>query len=312
MVLCIETGEDNVPFIQLGTHQLRLDLEELNEEEKERAVEEIREIPENIEHGLKKLRQLIEAEKSLYVPLDNDSFLIKFLRPCKFQPELAFKFIKRFYKFKVKHPNYGINITPQCVRKVFDDQVFSFLPTRTSSGCRVMVINSGAKWNPKEVKLEDMFKAVMVTIEIAMLEPKTQLAGVHVIIDLAGLSLVHICQFSPQTAKLILDWVQDCAPVRLKGIHLINQPYIFNILYQMFKPFLGEKLKKCLFFHGTDKKSLTEKISEESLPPYYGGTADIPDFPGRLFSDMLFFYERDFEVFNTYGYVTKKEKAQEN
>ncbi|KAJ8911533.1 hypothetical protein NQ315_005903, partial [Exocentrus adspersus] len=234
-------------------------------------------------------------EKDLYVPVDDDAFLIKFLRPCRFQPELALKFIRRFYKFKVKHPTYGVNITPHSVRKVFDDQVFCFLPTRTVTGSRIMIINSGVKWNPKEVKLEDMFRAVMVAIEIAMLEPKTQLAGAHVIIDLTGLSLVHICQFSPQTAKLILDWVQDCAPVRLKGIHLINQPYIFNMLYQIFKPFMGEKLKKCLFFHGTNMKSLTEKISAESLPAYYGGTADIPDFPGSLFSDMLFYYQKDFE-----------------
>lgn len=67
MVLCIETGEDNVPFIQLGTYQLRLDLEELNEEEKERAAEEIRETPENIEYGLKKLRQLVEGKLSLFL-----------------------------------------------------------------------------------------------------------------------------------------------------------------------------------------------------------------------------------------------------
>lgn len=48
----------------------------------------------------------------------------------------------------------------------------------------------------------------MVAIEIAMLEPKTQLGGVHVILDITGLSLNHIAQFSPQMAKLILDWVQ--------------------------------------------------------------------------------------------------------
>lgn len=61
MVLCIEIGKDNVPFIQLGTHQMRLDLEELNEEEKERAVEEIKETLENVEYGVKKFRQLIEG-----------------------------------------------------------------------------------------------------------------------------------------------------------------------------------------------------------------------------------------------------------
>lgn len=57
----------------------------------------------------------------------------------------------------------------------------------------------------------------MVIIEIAMLEPKTQLAGVHVILDFTGLSLVHVYEFSPLTAKLILDWVQ----VSLKFIYRV-------------------------------------------------------------------------------------------
>lgn len=48
----------------------------------------------------------------------------------------------------------------------------------------------------------------MVAIEIAMLEPKTQFGGVHVILDFDGLSINHVGQFSPVLAKVILDWVQ--------------------------------------------------------------------------------------------------------
>lgn len=65
-----------------------------------------------------------------------------------------------------------------------------------------------AKWKPKEVTLVDMFRSIMVAIEIAMMEPKTQVGGVNVIIDLEGLSLTHVYQFSPSMAKLIVDWVQ--------------------------------------------------------------------------------------------------------
>ncbi|KAG5886523.1 hypothetical protein JTB14_024176 [Gonioctena quinquepunctata] len=309
MLIRVETGSDNVPFIQLGSHQMRLDLEELCGKDKQRAEKELKETQENIRNGLTKLREILDAEKGLNFPLEDESFLLKFLRPCRFNPENAAKIVKRFYRFKIKHPKYGINITPHSVRHVFDAEVFKFLPTRTSTGARIMITNCGSKWNPKEVTLEDMFRAVMVAIEIAMLEPKTQLGGVHVILDTAGLSLIHVYQFSPQTAKLILDWVQECNPARLKGIHIINQPFIFNMAFAIFKPFLGEKLKKMLFFHGTNRESLAEKISPESLPECYGGVADIPDYPGSLFSDMLFYYERDFEVFNTYGYVTTKAKA---
>lgn len=59
MVLCIETGEDNIPFIQLGSHQFRLDLEELIGDDKKRAEEEIRETPDNVQYGLNNFRELL-------------------------------------------------------------------------------------------------------------------------------------------------------------------------------------------------------------------------------------------------------------
>ncbi|ENN77440.1 hypothetical protein YQE_06264, partial [Dendroctonus ponderosae] len=316
MPICVETDNDGVPFVTLGSHQLRLDLEEISGEFEERAKTELLETPERIQEGLKKFRELINAEKGLNLPIDDDKFLLKFLRPFKCNAEQAFKMMKKFYRFKVKNPKYGgLHVTPEGVRHVFDSEVFMFLPTRSLYGGRIMIINAGTKWKPKEVPLVDMFRSIMVSIEIAMMEPKTQVGGANVIIDLEGLSLTHVYQFSPSMAKLIVDWVQptwlqECAPVRLRGIHIINQPYLFSMLYALFKPFLGEYLKKRLSFHGTDYKSLCDKIGESSLPRKFAGTADIPDYPGSIFSEMLFYYQNKFQDFYNYGYIAELNDIQ--
>lgn len=62
MDIKLSEGEDGVPFIKLGEGMLRLDLEELDEAYQERSRIELRETPENIAHGLEKLKELIKGK----------------------------------------------------------------------------------------------------------------------------------------------------------------------------------------------------------------------------------------------------------
>lgn len=64
------------------------------------------------------------------------------------------------------------------------------------------------KWDTKIVNMMDYLRAILLVTEIGMMEPKTLIAGVHVILNLKGMSLHHIYQVSPFTAKLITDLVQ--------------------------------------------------------------------------------------------------------
>lgn len=108
--------------------------------------------------------------------------------------------------------------------------------------------------------------------------------------------------------------------MRLKGVHIVNNSYIFNMLFAIFKPFIREKLRKrvsrsaelqiCLsslranldlslslqiFFHGKDWKSLTSHIDASALPPKYGGTATYELPPGKLLGEFFECYAKDYE-----------------
>lgn len=135
-----------------------------------------------------------------------------------------------------------------------------------------------------------------------MLEPETQVCGAVVIFDMDGLSLNQVWQFTPAFARRIVDFLQESMPLRLKGLHVINQPKIFNMVFAMFKPFLKEKLRNRIYFHGSDQSSFHKHISPECLPTHYGGTLSIPRVRGDQWYELLMQCDKEYEAINSFGY----------
>lgn len=303
----IKFDENKVPYIDLGRdYFVRLENDEFTDpKSKEKAARELRETPDVVPEAIKELRAKLQAEESLHVPIDDDSFLLKFLRPCKFYPASAFALIQRYYRFKHKHPKQCDNLVPATVQHVYDEGLLYFQPLRDQNGCRILVLEVGKKWKPSKVSLDDLFRALQVALEAGMDEPRTQLNGAIVILDMDGLSFSQIVQFTPRFAAMAVEWVQECTAVRLKAVHVVNNSYLFNMLFTIFKPFLSDKLKKRIKFHNKDWKSLTSDVDPACLWPRYGGTLDVEEYDGRLIGELLTYYQKEYEDANSYGYTKK-------
>lgn len=66
--------------------------------------------------------------------------------------------------------------------------------------------------------------------------------------------------------------------MKIKAIHIVNQSWIFDMIYNCFKPFLDERMKKRIFFHGDDMESLHQHIDPKHLPKKYGGVHEDYDY----------------------------------
>ncbi|XP_043466272.1 alpha-tocopherol transfer protein-like isoform X2 [Leptopilina heterotoma] len=303
--IMLSTDVEELPSIKVGNFVLQFELGPPSPEIQEVAREELRESPELQKEAVSRLQELLRAEPDLHCPLDNEAWLIRFLRPCKYYPESASKLVKNYYSFKVKHSNVYLGLKPSNERNIFEHNILTVLPNRDQHGRRILIIELGKKWKHNKCSLDEVFKGCVLYLEAAMLEPTSQIAGAVVIFDMDGLSLQQTWQFTPPFAKRIVDWLQDAVPLRIKNIHIINQPYIFNVVFNLFKPFLREKLKSRIIFHGTDRKSLHQHMSPKCLPSCYGGTLEIPTISGPQWLELLLKCDKEFDAINSYGYKKK-------
>uniref|UniRef100_A0A182JFZ5 CRAL/TRIO N-terminal domain-containing protein n=1 Tax=Anopheles atroparvus TaxID=41427 RepID=A0A182JFZ5_ANOAO len=141
----LKFDDHKVPYLDLGSgYRIALESNEYTDAiSKEKAARELRETPDVVEKSIQELRSLLQEEKSLYIPMDNDAFMIKFLRPCKYYAKSAFELIQRYYRFRSKHPDLCDELFPASVTHVYAEGLVHFLPLRDQHNSRILVLECG-------------------------------------------------------------------------------------------------------------------------------------------------------------------------
>lgn len=151
--------------------------------------------------------------------------------------------MRRIAEFKVEHIKVLKDLIPDDEKSSFvDNNVVNVLTNLDQNGRRVLIVNCGGIWDTKKVSADALFRIFYLIHVAAQVEPNTQVRGVVVIMDFEGLGLSQIRALSPSFSKRLLTFIQDAMPIRMKQVHIINQPYIFNMVWSLFKPFIREKL----------------------------------------------------------------------
>ncbi|XP_038208158.1 retinaldehyde-binding protein 1 [Zerene cesonia] len=279
---------------------------ELSPETKAIAEKELRETPERVREALERLKELLKENKDIYFGED-DEILTIFLRPCKWYPESALALMRRVADFKKENACLLDGLLPEHEMDAFlDHKVVNVLKGRDHKGRRVLIVNVGGSWDPKKVNADQLFRLFYLIHEAAMLEPESQVRGTVVVMDFHNMGWSQTMGLTPSFSKRLLTFIQDAMPLRLKEVHFVKEPMIFNVVWKMFKPLIREKLKNRIFFHGSKMSSLHKHMDASHLPADYGGELPAIDYSGADWYPVINDILPHIHNWNSYGYVENK------
>lgn len=76
--------------------------------------------------------------------------------------------------------------------------------------------------------------------------------------------------------------------------------------FQIFKPFLSDKMRKQIYIHGSNMDSLHRHIDKSRLPMKYGG--EMPEFPYTAWMENLAKNDKVMEELKLLGYEFNAEE----
>ncbi|GAB1610986.1 alpha-tocopherol transfer protein-like [Argonauta hians] len=268
-----------------------------------KAESELNEKPQWRARDIQALRDMVLSQKDLLSRTD-DAFLLRFLRARKFDYDRALNLLLNFYKMKAENQNLFVNLKPSTIQHVLRAGLVVPLEQRDKDGRKVIVMKPG-QWNPDKVPIFDMYKTLFVILTKLIEDEETQVSGIIVIVDLKDVGWVHVRALSPFYAKKVASMIQECFPVRLKGVHYIHEPSMFDVLFSLVRPFLKEKLVNRLHFHGQNVNGLHDFVSADQLPEEYNGVAKEIDL--QSWCDQMLKYDADFEEESRFGFKELKQ-----
>ncbi|KAH9491605.1 hypothetical protein Btru_031017 [Bulinus truncatus] len=267
----------------------------------EKAKKELNEDPSTRLIEVKNLRVRLEKVPGLKPRLDI-TFLLPFLRARKFDQERTFQLVKNYYDVRREQPDMFDDLKPSRVKHVIDAGIIEVLKSRDNQGSKVIIMRPG-NWDPDRFPITEMPRTVfLIMSKIIMEEEETQVHGIHIINNLAGVTMKHASHIGPSVAKKFLHILQDVVPLRVKRFDYVNEPTFFDIVFAIFKQFMKEKLTKRIVLNGSTFNKLHESINPDLLPTDLGGRQEphsnkewVNDF---LASDAKFTEDNKFGFLN--------------
>lgn len=215
----------------------------------------------------------------------DDRTLQKFLFARKFVLEDSFELLKNYYHYRSRNPDVFKNLTLEAgdIRKALENGLPGVLKEKDRKG-RCLLLLTASNWDCS-YSLLTIYRALLLCLDNLTNDLHNQANGFVVIVDWTEFTYKQTTQLKPSILRLMIEGLQDCFPVRFKGIHFIGQPWYVDAALTVIKPFLQEEIKERIFSHGNNLSTLHELVHKDVLPAELGG--EQPSYNPRSFLDSL-------------------------
>ncbi|KAH6930574.1 hypothetical protein HPB50_014740 [Hyalomma asiaticum] len=155
-------------------------------------------------------------------------------------------------------------------------KLMAVMPEKDIYGRRIIALSVG-DWISSELPYGEWQKALTICLEHLASDPVTQILGVVLLLDYNGFTIDKMLCVSVGLLKKCVQYVQDCMPMRLKAVHVLNQSHTFDVL-MIVRPLIKSKLSERVRLHGDNFEKLHEEVPPSALPEKYGGRGPPLDF----------------------------------
>ncbi|KAM3965436.1 clavesin-1-like [Aphomia sociella] len=255
------------------------------------ALRNCNEHPDTRQKVIEELRSMIYERGECNPRRIDDAYCLRFLRCRRFIPALAHRLMVRYEDFRRKNAHL-YECEPFDLQKV--KYVYGGVLPESPEHGRITLMRFG-RWDTEAVSIDDVVRCALVMEEIAVQQPKIQIMGVTVIVDLKGLSFRHVSHLTPAIANQIVSLMGVAFPLPIHNIHMVNYNWIFNTFSYVFKQFIPKPIWNSIHFHGYDMNSLQKHIHPRYLPPEYGGFCE-QFIPTEQWLAKIYMYKDDFLI----------------
>ncbi|CAL8074177.1 unnamed protein product [Orchesella dallaii] len=251
---------------------------------------------------LKELRMLMKEDDEIQDSgvEQTDEFLLGFIRGKSCKTEKAFKVLKNYVHVrKVKYNKFFKSLKPRNIEYLFDTEKhprFCGVLKHTDHKGRAVAVMMASKFNPRVQKGEDAIQATIIAGQELLVTDAGPRNGLVVVVDAAGFGFRHAREVTLPRIYMLLQVFLSSYPIKYKGIHILNNTYLFDTILTLVKQLIPKKLRDRIHLHGSNFASLHEHVPPEILPEHFGG---------YLKGDDAFDLEYEQSVFDRSDYYEK-------